>query len=61
MPELGTTLDSLEGGDEVGSTDRAAAVLGGHQSGLGPDGAHFGAAPAFGPLCDIHQRQFALD
>ncbi|MBD9265888.1 MAG: ATPase [Bifidobacterium bifidum] len=28
--------------------------------GLGPDGAHFGAAPALGALGDVGQRQLAL-
>ena len=37
-------LDALECGHEVTGADRGTLVLGGHQCGFGPDGAHFGTA-----------------
>lgn len=58
--ELGPMLDALECGHEVAGADRGTLVLGGHQCGFGPDGAHFGAAPALGSLGDVGQRQLAL-
>lgn len=58
--ELGPMLDALECGHEVAGADRGTLVLGGHQCGFGPDGAHFGSAPALGALGDVGQRQLTL-